>query len=81
MISVEILPPSVPLPISRRNRRSGATYVSLSRELIRQAVALTSEHTYQGYFRCWKLFYVSMGPPGFLLAGVGGDSYVRSLLA
>ena len=56
-------------------------YVSLGRELIRQAVARTSERTYQDYFRCWKLFCVSMGLPVFLLAGAGGDSHVRSLLA
>ena len=55
-------------------------YVSLGRELIRQTVARTSERTYQGYFRCWKLFCVSVGLPVFLLAGAGGDSHVRLLL-
>ena len=65
---------------------SGAVYVSLGRELIRQAVARTSERTYQRYFRCWKLFrvnvfHVSTNLPDFLLAGAGGESHVRSLLA
>ena len=55
-------------------------YVSLDRKLIHQAVARTSERTYQSYFRCWKLFRVSVGLPIFLLAGAGGDSHVRSLL-
>ena len=56
-------------------------YVSLCHELIRQAVAQTSECTYQGYFWCWKLFRVSVDLPVFLLAGTGGDSHEPSLLA
>ena len=60
---------------------SGAMCVSLGRELVREAVARTSERTYQGYFRCWKLFRVSVGQPVVLLAGASGDSHVPSLLA
>ena len=55
--------------------------VSLGRELILLAVVRTSERTYQGYFRCWKLFRLSLGLPVFLLAGAGVYFYVRSLLA
>ena len=56
-------------------------YVILGRELIRQAVARTSERTYQGHFRCWKLFFLSVGLLVFLLAGTVGNSHLRSLLA
>ena len=56
-------------------------YVSLGCELIRQAVAQTSECTYQGYLRYWKLFCVGVGLPVFLLAGADVDSHVSSLLA
>ena len=56
-------------------------YVSLGRDFIRQAVARTSERTYQGYFRCRKLFRVSLGLPVFLLAGAGRDFDVHLLLA
>ena len=46
--------------------------VSLGREPIRQALAQTSERTYHGYFKYWKLF---------LLAGEGVDPPASLLLA
>ena len=56
-------------------------HVSLDRELIHPAVPRTSERTYQSYFGCWKLFNVSVGLPGFLLAGAGVNSHVSLLAA
>ena len=56
-------------------------YVSLGCELIRQAVARTSERTYQIYFQGWKLFRASVGALVSLLAGAGVDSHVSSLVA
>ena len=55
-------------------------YVNLGHELIRQGVARTSERTYQGYFRYWNLFRVSVGLSFFTLTGARGESHARSLL-
>lgn len=44
---------------------------SLGRENVWQAVVRTPQSFYDGYFRCWKLFRVSLGLPVFLLAGAG----------
>ena len=84
VICVETLPPSIPLLID-----SSGAWESKVGSYVRQpwllthppSRARTSERTYQGYFRCWKLFRVSVGLPVFLLAGAGGDSYLRLLLA
>ena len=56
-------------------------HVSLGRERIHPAVPRTSERTYQGYFGRWKLFHVSVGLPGFLLAGARVNSDVSLLVA
>ena len=56
-------------------------HVSLGHELIQPAVPRTSERSYQGYSGCWKLFHVSVGLPGFLLAGAGVSSHVSLLVA
>ena len=83
MTSVDTFPPSLYRSAGEGpgSRRSGVVYVSLGRELMHQAVARTSERTYQDYFRCLKLFRVSMGQPVGLLAGSGVDSPERLLLA
>ena len=79
--STRCQPPSLYRLRGSGSRRSVALYVRLRRELIGQAVAQTSERTYQGYFRCWKLFRVSVDLPVVLLAGKGEDIDVSLLLA
>lgn len=65
----------------RGNRRAGALYISLGRELILQAIAGTSERTYEGYFGGWVQFRMSLGLPTFLSEAAGVASHTRCLLA
>lgn len=62
-------------------RRLGTMYVSVGREIVRQAVAGTSERTYKGYFGCLAQFCVSLGLPVSLVGVASVDSNVCSLLA
>lgn len=63
------------------SRKSGAIHVSLSLDIVRPAVARTSERTYEYYFQIREPFRVSADLPVIRLAEAGVDSYVNSLLA
>ena len=69
-----------PAVLRPSNERQGQDLGVEGRELC-TSVARTSKRTYQHYFRCWKLFRVSVGLPVFPLAGVGVNSHVSSLVA